>query len=93
LRGRKASAETKRKQSAAQSGERNGFYNKTHSPDARNKMRIAKLGRSTPLETRKKMSEAHKARPPKSEECRQKLREAALRQHAERRAAANAGQD
>lgn len=58
IRGRTASAETKRKMSESRSGEKNPFFGRNHSEDTKNKMSISRKGRVTPKETRKKLSEA-----------------------------------
>lgn len=46
---------------------------------------FAQIGKTIPLETRKRMSDAHKNRPPMSEEQRKIRSDAAKRQHAARR--------
>lgn len=53
--------ETKTKRAEALSGEKNGFYGRTHSADSKRKMSEAKKGKSLSDETKQKMSEAKKA--------------------------------
>lgn len=55
------SEETRKKLSEARKGEKNAFYGKTHSDEAREKMRAAKLGTKRNLhteETKEKMRQA-----------------------------------
>jgi group I intron endonuclease len=50
------SAETRKKMSMANTGDKNPFFGKHHTPETRQKMSEAKKGRQIPLTTRQKMS-------------------------------------
>ena len=64
--------EERAKMSAAQTGEKNGFYGKHHTEEAKEKNRQAHLGKHPSDETRAKMSESHKSEN-LSEETRAKM--------------------
>lgn len=69
--GRVVSKETRRKQSAARRGRKFGPLSEEH----KQKISDALKGRAVPKETRRKMKEAWRTRPPVSEETRRKMSE------------------
>lgn len=73
--GRKASDETKKKMSDSRTGELNGMFGRTHTPEARAKISKSRKGKPSPNKG-KKMSEEQKVkmRKPKTEEHKEKLR-------------------
>jgi hypothetical protein len=89
--GRKHSAETRAKNSAARkgqhAGEKHPLYGVGHSEEAKGKIRKARLGSKHSEQTLKKMSESHLGKEPwnkgrtLSEETRRKMSEAAKRRH------------
>ena len=68
--------EVRRKISEAKKGEKNHNYGKTLSAETRRKISEAKKGVKKSAETKRKMGEAHKRRPPPSAETRRKMGEA-----------------
>lgn len=76
--GKTLSNEQKAKLSEANSGEKNGFYGKTHTAEVRQKIREKALGRKITEETKQKLREANIGRK-HTEESKQKMREGCLR--------------
>ena len=79
-------------QSIHKSGDKNGFYGKKHSDDARSRMSASHKGHNVSDETRRKISEANKGRK-HSEESRKKMSDAAKRSWASKRLKKNTLQD
>lgn len=67
------SEETKKKISVAMQGENNHFYGKNHTKEAKEKMSIAHTGKIISKESRDRMSESQKKRPPRTAETCEKL--------------------
>jgi group I intron endonuclease len=61
--GRKFSNQTKLKMSLSQIGEKNGFFGKTHTEEARKKISEGNQGRTHTEETKKHLSEVKKGKP------------------------------
>jgi len=74
-RGCTLSAETRRKISEAKRGSRPTFLGRSHSPESREKLRLAGLGRLHSAESRRKMSIAKRG-VPKSADTRRRMSEA-----------------
>lgn len=64
--GTKLSEETRAKMSEAHSGEKNHFYQKSHTPEARALMSKRRIGTKLSKETRRKLSEVQMGRPSNS---------------------------
>jgi hypothetical protein len=63
-----------KQKSAAQQGELNHFFKKTHTEETKRKIREKRIGCKDSLETKNKKSIAGKKRPPVTEKTREKLR-------------------
>lgn len=61
--GRKISDQTRLRMSISQTGERNGFYKKTHSKEAKEKISKGNLGKTHSDETKKRLSNIKKGKP------------------------------
>lgn len=87
--GRKLSQETKKKiseKAKLRIGDKNPFYKKTHTEDAKRRMSIARKGKKLSDETRRRMSESKKGikigfRKPPSKEARMKMSKAQKGRH------------